>query len=77
MKRRSKLWLRVSEKIAADAAEYARSIGAEFVFCGHTHQAMEYSSNGVRYFNSGCWTDLPSQFITVDKSSGVMLREYR
>jgi len=77
MKRRSKTWLRVSEKIANDAIDYARSKGAQYVFCGHTHQAMEYTSDGITYFNSGCWTDVPSQFITVDKASGVMVREYR
>ena len=77
MKRRSKTWLRVSEKIANDAIDYARSKGAQYVFCGHTHQAMEKTMDGITYFNSGCWTDIPSQFITVDKGSGVMVREYR
>jgi UDP-2,3-diacylglucosamine pyrophosphatase LpxH len=77
MKNRSKTWLRVSEKIAADAIEYANTKGANYVFCGHTHQAMQRTSDGITYTNSGCWTDVPSQFVTVDKTSGVMLREYR
>ncbi len=77
MKNRSKTWLRVSEKIAADAIEYARTKGAKYVFCGHTHQSMQRTSGGITYTNSGCWTDVPSEFITVDKTTGVMLREYR
>ena len=77
MKRRSKTWLRVSEKIANDAIDYARQNGAQYVFCGHTHQALTRTSNGVTYTNSGCWTDVPSQFITVEKVRGVELREYR
>ena len=77
MKRRSKTWLRVSEKIANDAIAYATSKGAQYVFCGHTHQAMVRISEGVTYCNSGCWTDVPSQCITIDKTNGVQLREFR
>jgi UDP-2,3-diacylglucosamine pyrophosphatase LpxH len=76
LKRRSKTWLRVSQKIATEALTYARRTGADIVFCGHTHQIMESADNGVRYFNSGCWTDKPAHFIVVDRSIGVEVREY-
>jgi UDP-2,3-diacylglucosamine pyrophosphatase LpxH len=77
MKRRSKTWLRVSEKIATDAIEYAKLQGVKYIFCGHTHQAMERTKDGITYVNSGCWTDVPSQFITIDKTTRVTLREFR
>ena len=77
MKNRSKTWLRVSEKIATEAIAYARSTGAQYVFCGHTHQSMQRTVDGITYTNSGCWTDVPSEFITVDPLGGVMLREFR
>ena len=77
MKNRSKTWLRVSEKIADDAIAYAKTKGAQYVFCGHTHQAMQRTLDGVTYTNSGCWTDVPSQFVTIDQTNGVFLREYR
>ncbi|MDP4218914.1 MAG: UDP-2,3-diacylglucosamine diphosphatase [Bacteroidota bacterium] len=77
MKRRSKTWLRVSEKIANDAIAYAKSKRAQYIFCGHTHQAMERIKDGVTYVNSGCWTDIPSQCITIERENGVNLREYR
>ena len=38
---------------------------------------FELSTDGITYTNSGCWTDVPSQFVTVDAMSGVTLREYR
>ncbi len=76
MKRRSKTWLRVSEKIALDAIAYAKKKNAQHVFCGHTHQAMEYQEHGVRYYNSGCWTDKPAHYIAIDTSSGVSIKEY-
>jgi UDP-2,3-diacylglucosamine pyrophosphatase LpxH len=77
MKRRSKTWLRVSEKIANDAIAYAKTKRAKYIFCGHTHQAMERTIDGITYVNSGCWTDVPSQFITIDGARGVNLKEFR
>lgn len=73
VKRRSKSWLKVSDKIARDAMEYAARRNVELVFCGHTHLALEMRSAGVRYYNSGCWTDLPSQYITVDHLNQVTI----
>ena len=76
MKRRSKIWLRVSEKIATDAIAYAKTKGAQHVFCGHTHQAMEQTVGAIRYYNSGCWTDKPAHYITINGESGVTIKEY-
>ena len=76
MKRRSKTWLRVSEKIAREAMEYGRSKGAGYVFCGHTHLAIEQTDGIIKYFNSGCWTDKPSHYLTVETGSGVTIREF-
>lgn len=65
LKRVSKKWLRLSEKIAQGAARHALKNGACYVFCGHTHREATAVINGVNYFNVGCWTDIPSIFITV------------
>ncbi len=73
-KRISKKWLRQSEKIARHAIDYGKQRGAEYVFCGHTHFAMQCADGGVRYVNSGCWTDVPSTFIAIDEN-GVEVRE--
>ena len=65
IKKASKRWLRLSEKIAQNAARYALKKGVYYVFCGHTHQEAAEIIGGVNYFNVGCWTDIPSVFITV------------
>lgn len=75
IKRSSKSWLKVSEKIALDAMNYGERRSVDYVFCGHTHIAMEAERTGVRYCNSGCWTDRPSQYITVDAATGVTIHE--
>jgi UDP-2,3-diacylglucosamine pyrophosphatase LpxH len=66
IKRESKLWMRNSEKVAARAILYARMRGFDYIFCGHTHKADQQRRGKIRYFNSGCWTDIPSTYITVE-----------
>ena len=68
-------WLRLTPKVAAGALAYAATRGAGRVFCGHTHVAMQAERDGIRYYNTGCWTDKPATFITVDEA-GVHLRTY-
>jgi UDP-2,3-diacylglucosamine pyrophosphatase LpxH len=75
LKRRSKGWLRLSEKVAHAAMAYGRKQGVDYVFCGHTHKAMEKDGKDICYFNSGCWTDIPCTFITIDEKD-IKIREY-
>lgn len=76
VKRKSKKWLRLSSKVGHDAVAYAkRHHNADIVFCGHTHQPVDITVDGVRYINSGSWTDKPSQYITIDHDGNVLLRE--
>lgn len=75
LKRKSKGWLRLSEKVAHSALRFAKKQGADYVFCGHTHKAMEKSSNGIKYYNSGCWTDMPANYITIDENN-IQLHDY-
>lgn len=67
LKRKSKGWLRLSNKVARSALRFGQKNGADYVFCGHTHKAMKKSSNGTKYYNCGCWTDTPCAYVTVDE----------
>jgi UDP-2,3-diacylglucosamine pyrophosphatase LpxH len=75
IKRKSKSWLRLSHKVADGALQYGIVKGADVVVCGHTHQAMNKSVANTEYYNSGCWTDVPSTYITIDKNGIVEIRE--
>ena len=75
LKRKSKGWLRLSEKVAHSALIYAKKNDADFVFCGHTHKALEKISHKIKYFNSGCWTDIPCNYITIDEED-IIIREF-
>jgi UDP-2,3-diacylglucosamine pyrophosphatase LpxH len=69
-------WLRLSEKVAEGALTYAAAGHADRVFCGHTHEAMQRSRDGIDYYNSGAWTDQRATFLTVDLK-GVAIHEYK
>jgi UDP-2,3-diacylglucosamine pyrophosphatase LpxH len=76
VKRSSKKWLRLSEKVGVDAAYHGfHRHGADVVVCGHTHVAGTKIIGEVLYVNSGCWTDVPSQYVTITGDGELMLRE--
>ena len=75
LKRTSKGWLRLSDKVARSALRFGEKHGADYVFCGHTHKALEKSLNGTKYYNSGCWTDTPCNYITINEKD-IKIHEY-
>jgi UDP-2,3-diacylglucosamine pyrophosphatase LpxH len=68
-------WLRMSPKVASGALSYARQHGADRIFCGHTHQAIQVEQDGVHYYNSGGWVDSRLTYLTIDEQ-GVEIHEY-
>ena len=64
IKRKSKGWLRISKKVTNSAILYGRLHGADYIFCGHTHRSAHKKKKDIEYFNSGCWTQSPSTYIT-------------
>jgi UDP-2,3-diacylglucosamine pyrophosphatase LpxH len=73
--RQNTKWMHLSPRVASGALAYAEQRGADVVFCGHTHAAMQAERKGVRYFNSGCWTTEDPTYITVDEL-GVQIHDY-
>lgn len=69
LKRKSKGWLRLSEKVARSALRFGRQNDANYVFCGHTHKSLEKNSHGIHYYNSGCFCDNPCSYITIDENN--------
>ncbi len=69
------IWLRLSSRVATGALVHARSRNVHRVFCGHTHEALQQSRDGVEYFNTGSWTQRPATYVTID-ADGVSIRQY-
>ncbi len=67
IRRVSKRWQRNSELVQRSAVEYARSKGCNAVTCGHTHLPLVADVDGIRYVNSGTWTETPPcPFVSVE-----------
>ncbi len=67
VKRISKKWLRLSKEVATKALAYGVKQGVDVIVCGHTHKAATQEDGKVRYYNSGCLTDIPSTVLSIDK----------
>jgi UDP-2,3-diacylglucosamine pyrophosphatase LpxH len=77
VKRTSKKWLRLANKVATDAIRHGRKHhAADVVICGHTHLATIVEIEDATYVNSGCWTDLPSTYVVVETTGELKLLEY-
>ncbi len=72
--RQSKRWMRRSDKVANEASAHGKATyGASVVTCGHTHHAMDVVIDGVRYLNSGSWTDAPSTYIVIEHDGSIAI----
>jgi len=77
VKGKSKGWLRLANKIAIRAAEYAGHRGFNTVICGHTHQPLHkhFPERNISYYNTGCWTDIPSSYITISEDGEIKISD--
>jgi len=62
--------------VMANAVEHARERGYRTVVCGHTHFPEDVTVDGVRYLNTGSWTEEPMYCVRVDEA-GVARLEIR
>lgn len=67
-KKKSKVFVHCVDKIETGAMKLAREFGCGIAVCGHTHVAVSkpaHHPGDISYFNSGCWTERPCNYITV------------
>lgn len=61
-----KFFYRVLRKnVAFNAVNCAVEQGFDAVACGHTHYPEDFVLNGVRYINTGAWTEFPAYYLHV------------
>ncbi len=72
-KRLSRLYQVLCRHVAGNAVRYAKRQGYEAVTCGHTHYAEDRYIDGVRYLNTGCWTEPNTAIVIVDED-GIRCR---
>ncbi|MEE4265140.1 MAG: metallophosphoesterase [Desulfobacteraceae bacterium] len=58
--------------VMRNAVNFAAENGFEAVTCGHTHFAEDVVFNGVRYINTGAWTEFPAHYLHVTPEAMVL-----
>jgi len=58
-KRIPRVYSVLTRTVARNAARFARRHGYAAVACGHTHFPEDRIVDGIRYINTGAWTELP------------------
>jgi UDP-2,3-diacylglucosamine pyrophosphatase LpxH len=53
------------KNVMINAVQYARKNGFEAVTCGHTHFAEDIVVDGIRYINTGAWTEYPIFYLQI------------
>jgi len=56
------------KNVMLNAVRCAVANGYEAVTCGHTHFAEDRVVSGIRYINTGAWTELPAFYLVVTPS---------
>lgn len=60
--------------VMMNAVNCAKENGYIAVTCGHTHFPEEKAINGIRYFNTGSWTESPLYYLQINPD-GMTLRK--
>ena len=54
------------KKLRLDAVKFAKKKGFGAITCGHTHYPEDRTVQGVRYINTGAWTEYPPYYLVVN-----------
>lgn len=60
--------------VMRNAVNFALENGYKAVTCGHTHFAEDLVLNGVRYINTGAWTELPAHYLKIASNNMFLNR---
>jgi len=56
------------KSVAMNAVEYAKERGYKAVTCGHTHFTEDIVIDGIRYINTGSWTERSVHYLWIDET---------
>ena len=65
-KRWKRFYAYLRKSVMLNAVNYAAQNGFRAVTCGHTHYAEEQFVNGIRYINTGAWTERPAYYVLIN-----------
>ncbi len=53
------------KNVALNAVNFSAENGFEAVTCGHTHYPEDRIVDGIRYINTGAWTEIPAHYLHI------------
>jgi UDP-2,3-diacylglucosamine pyrophosphatase LpxH len=53
-------------KVMLDSVKFAKENGFGAIACGHTHHPEDRTVQGVRYINTGAWTEYPPHYLIIN-----------
>jgi len=62
------------KNVVKNAVQSARQNGFGAVTCGHTHYPEDVLYDGIRYINTGAWTESPSYFLLITDNQMALHR---
>jgi UDP-2,3-diacylglucosamine pyrophosphatase LpxH len=62
------------ENVMKNAVNFALENGYEAVICGHTHYPEDRIFNGIRYMNTGAWTESPAFYLQMTGSEMTLIQ---
>jgi UDP-2,3-diacylglucosamine pyrophosphatase LpxH len=65
-----------TRQVRRNAVQWARAQGFAAITCGHTHCPEDSQVKGVRYLNTGSWTEPPLCYVAVTPAA-IQLKEAR
>ena len=63
------------KKLMFDAVKFAKKRGFKVITCGHSHYPEDRTVQGVRYINTGAWTEYPPHYLMVNDKE-IRLERY-
>ena len=67
----------LTEKVRKNAIKCAIDNGVTAITCGHTHYVEDSLCDGVRYINTGAWTELPLCYVLVTDQKIELIKEHQ
>ncbi len=61
----------LTQHVARHAVAYAHAHGFSTMTCGHTHYPEDRVIDGVRYINTGAWTEPGNTVVAADDDGGI------
>ena len=73
-KRFGRLYKILRDNVMKNAVHCALENGYEAVICGHTHFPEDRMFNGIRYMNTGAWTELPAFYLQMTENEMRLIK---